>query len=68
MRTNIVLEDGLIKKALRYSPVKTKKGLIHVALLEFVRNHGRLNLSDLQGKITFRQGYDYKKMRRGEAA
>jgi Arc/MetJ family transcription regulator len=66
MRTNIVLEDDLMKEAFKYSSVKTKRGLVHVALREYVRNHGRLNLSDLRGKITFNHSYDHKKMRRGD--
>ena len=66
MRTNIVLEDNLMKEAFRYSSAKTKKELVHAALREYVRNHGRLNLSDLRGKIAFLHGYDHKKMRRGD--
>lgn len=68
MRTNIVLEDDLVGEAFKYADVKTKKALITLALKEFVSNHGRHNLSDLRGKIRFRPGYDYKKLRRGEPA
>ena len=68
MRTNIAIEDKLMEQAFKHTTVKTKKELVHVALREFVRNHGRLNLADLKGKITFRAGYDHKKMRRGKAA
>jgi Arc/MetJ family transcription regulator len=63
MRTNIVLEDSLVKEAFKYSTVSTKKELVHIALTEYVQNHGRRNLADLRGKIVFRKGYDYKKMR-----
>jgi Arc/MetJ family transcription regulator len=66
MRTNIVLEDNLMKEAFRCSSAKTKKELVHAALQEYVRNHGRLDLFDLRGKIAFSHGYDHKKMRRGE--
>jgi len=63
MRTNIVLEDSLVKEALRHSGIKTKKELIHKALEEFVKNRQRLNLLDLAGKIEFAEGYDYKSLR-----
>jgi Arc/MetJ family transcription regulator len=66
MRTNIVLEDSLVKEALRHSGIKTKKELIHKALEEFVKNRRRLNLLDLAGKIEFAEGYDYKSLRMGK--
>jgi Arc/MetJ family transcription regulator len=65
MRTNIVLEEKLVKKAFRYTSVKTKKDLIHQALKEFIENHSRSNLLDLKGKIEFSEDYDYKAMREG---
>ena len=63
MRTNIVLDDKLVAEAFKYSSVKTKKELIHIALREFVDRKRRLNLIDLEGTIEFEKGYDYKKMR-----
>ena len=63
MRTNIVLDDNLVKEAIKLSGAKTKKELIHLALKEFVENKRRLNLLDLEGKIEFSEGYDYKQMR-----
>jgi Arc/MetJ family transcription regulator len=63
MRTNIVLDDNLVREAFKYSKATTKKDLIHCALREYVQNHARRNLSDLKGRIAFRNGYDYKKMR-----
>jgi Arc/MetJ family transcription regulator len=63
MRTNIVLDDNLVKEAIKLSGAKTKKELIHLALKEFVENKRRRNLLDLEGKIEFSDGYDYKQMR-----
>ncbi|MDB9521253.1 type II toxin-antitoxin system VapB family antitoxin [Dolichospermum circinale CS-1225] len=37
MRTNIELDDGLIKEAFRLTNVRTKKELIHLALQELIR-------------------------------
>jgi Arc/MetJ family transcription regulator len=67
MRTNIVLEDSLVKEALKYSRAKTKRELINQALEEFVKNRRRLNLLDLAGKIEFAEGYDYKSLREGKS-
>lgn len=66
MRTNIVLDDNLVKEAFKYSEAKTKKELINQALKEFVDNKIRRDLLDLEGKIEFAEGYDYKSMREGK--
>jgi Arc/MetJ family transcription regulator len=66
MRTNIILEDSLVKEALKLSRAKTKRELIHQALEEFVKNRRRRNLLDLAGKIEFAEEYDYKSMRAGK--
>jgi len=66
MRTNIVLDDSLVKQALKLSRVKTKKELVNQALKEFVENRKRLNLMDLAGKIEFAKNYNYKALREGK--
>jgi len=65
MLTSIELDDKLVKEALKYSTVKNKKDLITMALKEFVETHKRKDLSDLKGKISFGDDYDYKKLREG---
>jgi len=64
MRTNIVIDDGLIEEALKLSKLRTKRMLIDTALREFIRNRKRLNLKDLKGKIDFRDDYNYKELRK----
>jgi Arc/MetJ family transcription regulator len=66
MRTNIVLDDTLVKEAQALSGIKTKKGIITLALQEFVVSRKRLNLLDIAGKINFRDDYDYKACRVGK--
>lgn len=51
MRTNIEIDDDLMKKALKYSKLKTKKEIIHEALNEYVKYQMRLRLLSLQGKV-----------------
>ncbi|MHB1661591.1 MAG: type II toxin-antitoxin system VapB family antitoxin [bacterium] len=65
MRTNIVLDDFLVEDAMKLTNIKTKKELINLALKEFVENYKRKNLAELEGKIKFAEGYDYKSMRKG---
>ena len=68
MRTNVVLDDDLVKKAFKYSNARTKKDLIHEALEELVTARQKRDLRDLRelrGKIGFSDGYDYKKLRKG---
>lgn len=66
MRTNIVLDDELVKEAFRLSHAKTKKELIHLALEEYVHNRKKKNLLELRGKIKFFDGYDHKQIREGK--
>lgn len=65
MRTNIVIEDNLLKEAFKYTNVSTKKDLINHVLTEFIKNQKRLDIREIRGEITFRDDYDYKKLRKG---
>ena len=63
MRTNVVIDDELINEAIRLSGLKTKKDVISIALHELVATRKRRNLLEIEGKIMFRDDYDYKAMR-----
>ncbi len=63
MRTNIELDQKLVREAQRLSRIKTKKALVHQALLEFVANRKRLDLRDLKGSYLIDEDYDYKVLR-----
>jgi len=65
MRTNIVIDDDLMQKALQVSGCSTKKDVVELALRELIINHSRMDLSELKGKVTFTDGYDYKALREG---
>ncbi len=65
MRTNIVLDDAVVARAFRHSRAKTKKDLVHEALLELIRSRRRRSLLDLRGKIRFADDYDHRKLRAG---
>jgi len=64
MRTNIVLDDELVKKAFLLAPsLKTKKSLIDMALKEFIAVRTSLSIQKLKGENLFSDDYDYKAMR-----
>lgn len=63
MRTNIMIDDALMKEALMLSKMKTKRDVVQRALEEFVRNLKKKDLREIRGKVQFATGYDYKKMR-----
>mgnify|MGYP000219916926 CR=1 FL=1 len=63
MRTNIVLDDKLVKEAFKFTKVKTKRELIDCVLKEFIENHQRRDIRKLRGKVKLAPDYDYKTMR-----
>jgi len=65
VRTNIVLDDALVEEAKKLTGIRTKVKLVDTALRELVKSRKRVSLLDLEGKIKFAPGYDYKKLRIG---
>jgi Arc/MetJ family transcription regulator len=63
MRTNIVLDDALVKEAFRVSKARTKKALVDEALRELIRVRTQKPMLALRGKIRFAEGYDHKRLR-----
>jgi Arc/MetJ family transcription regulator len=51
MRTNIVINDALMKKVMNYTGLRTKKDVVHFALEEIVRRKERKKILSLQGKV-----------------
>lgn len=51
MRTNIVLDDALMNKALKIGGFKTKKATIENALRLFIQIKGQQKIKKLKGKI-----------------
>ena len=63
MRTNIVLDDRLIRQAMKLANVKTKREAVDLALRRFVQSGRQRKLLDLFGSGGVRRGYDYKRTR-----
>ena len=52
-----------MEEAFGLTNVRTKKELVHLALQEFIKAKKKKDLLDLNGKIQFHEGYDYKSLR-----
>ena len=63
MRTNIELDSDLVREAQELSRIRTKRALVHQALVEFVANRKRLNLREIEGSNLLDPEYDYKALR-----
>ena len=63
MATNVMVDDKMVKEAVKLGHFKTKQEAMNVALTEFVQRRNRLRILELAGKIEFRPDWDYKKMR-----
>ncbi len=50
-RTNVELDEKLVKQTLKYTHIKTKKELLNYALSELLHKLKRKKLLELEGKI-----------------
>ena len=53
MRTNIVLDDKLMNKAMRVSGLKTKRAVVEAALRLLVDTKAQTGIRRLRGKIAW---------------
>lgn len=65
-RTNIELDDKLVKQAMRLFGKKTKKELVNFALNELIRRERAKGILSLEGKVKW-EG-DLREMRKGRFA
>ena len=63
MRTNIEIDDDVMREAQRLTGARTKREAVDLALRELVSRHRRLGILDLRGRVTW-EG-DLKASRRG---
>ena len=63
MRTNIVLDDDLVREATRLTGIRTKRSLVDEALRLLVKTKKRRSILALKGRIQFADGYDHKTVR-----
>lgn len=65
MRTNIIIDDGLMKRAQEVAGTGTKRETVDFALRELIARHERPGILGLRGKVRWegdlersRQGHD----------
>lgn len=63
MRTNIVLDDALVARAMDLTGARTKREVVHRALSDLVERRTRKNLLDLAGEVDFASDFDHKALR-----
>ena len=60
MRTNIVIDDKLLAKAMKLARAKTKREAVQVALEHYVKSRDYSRLLALAGRGDVADGYDPK--------
>jgi Arc/MetJ family transcription regulator len=63
-RTNIELNDGMVKAAMKLTHIKTKKDLVNYALEELVKKHRRKKILELEGKMKWEGNLNDMRMSR----
>ncbi len=63
MRTNIVLDDALVRRAMKLTGARTKREVVHVALTSLVESRSRKNLLELAGMLDIEPDFDHKGLR-----
>jgi Arc/MetJ family transcription regulator len=67
VRTNIELDDALVDEARELTGIGTKRALVEEALRALIASRRRRSLLDLEGKISFAEGYDHLELRKDRA-
>jgi Arc/MetJ family transcription regulator len=65
VRTNIDIDDEVIREVQRLTGARTKREAVDLALRELVARHSRLGMLELRGRVHW-EG-DLKSSRRGRA-
>jgi Arc/MetJ family transcription regulator len=63
MATNLALDDRLLRRAMKIGTMRTKRETVTAALREFIERRQQKRILELEGKISFREDWDYKKDR-----
>lgn len=66
MRTNIDIDDDLMREAMKSSGARTKRAVVEAGLRLLVRTHAQAGIRRLRGKIQWRG--DLEKSRLGRVA
>ncbi len=67
MRTNIDIDDDLMRAALRASGERTKRGVVERALRLLVQTHGQAGVRRLRGRVGWRGDLHQSRLERRDA-
>jgi Arc/MetJ family transcription regulator len=67
MRTNIVIDDRLIRRAMRASRLKTKRAVVEAGLKLLVQVHGQATIRQLRGRVAWTGDLDEMRSGRVQA-
>jgi Arc/MetJ family transcription regulator len=65
VRTNIVIDEKLVREAMKLAKVGTKREAVDMALRRFVQSGKQKKVLELFGTGGMRKDYDYKQARTG---
>ncbi len=65
VRTNIVLDDKLVREAMKLAKASTMREAVDIALRRFVQSGRQKKVLDLYGAGGVRKDYDHKRVRSG---
>jgi Arc/MetJ family transcription regulator len=65
VRTNIVLNDRLVREVMKLAKARTMREAVDIALRRFVQSGRQKKLLELYDTGGIRKGYDYKRTRSG---
>lgn len=63
MATNLALNDKLLSRAMKLGSMRTKRDTVNTALQEFIDRRSQKKILEIEGGISFRSDWDYKKDR-----
>jgi Arc/MetJ family transcription regulator len=64
MRTNIEIDDGLMRQAMRSSGARTKRAAVEEALRLLIRTKGQGSVGRLRGKVVWQGNLDSSRVGR----
>ena len=64
MRTNIDIDDRLMRQAMRYSGASTKKATVEAGLRLLVETHGQRSITRLRGRVQWQGDLEQSRLSR----
>lgn len=65
MRTNIEIDDKLMKNAMKLTGLSTKKEVVGFALQELINRKSQIDPRSILNDVEIDPNYDYKSLRQG---